>query len=248
MDTKQTLSRLFSASLVPEEFNEIFSLDSCNVDSASFLSKLDIIKYFQNSCERSDPIKAQTLLEAMTAMNSESSDEKQSLLKAILATISYIEDDVNIYLRLNPILTFALVFIQHMMENGNAQKSTTLCDLFLSKEELIVNSVRISSLTLEQVTTALLHLDVKSKESKADQNMYNLLDGFRKFNVANFFKWRFDDTSRPKFGCDEWSKMYGHEEKLNYIYYLREARPNIAVRSLYSKDPRGTIKDLSTKM
>ncbi|KAG7198542.1 hypothetical protein KM043_005909 [Ampulex compressa] len=117
--------------------------------------------------------------------------------------------------------------------NTEAPEDTLRC-MFTKQSGLEIGGKMISYEVLQNTLkkVPILQYVIENEKEKDDLTMYELLDGYKNFNVKQFFKWRFNNEAMPHFSDESLVKKYGYKERLTYGYYLKEGRPNMAIHSL----------------
>nr|XP_034171053.1 spatacsin isoform X2 [Osmia lignaria] len=237
------LSRIFGNALTLSEFNTILSHKSCNIDRNEFIQNVDkelcLAHCLNETNTQEDKVKLGELYDTLTKMCEGQGDCQDVLIEGIFKTIYYLSDNVDEYLKQNYFIVLVLIFSylskeSIINENENTEiKTSILRDIFMSKNDLKLGAYSIS---YEVLQNTLKHVPILKRfveiKPKKETTMYDLLDGYKNLNVKRLFKWRFDDESMPHFSNDALVKKYGYTEALTYEYYLKEARPNMAIFSL----------------
>ncbi|XP_058809210.1 spatacsin [Phymastichus coffea] len=236
-DMKLILARLFGDCITASNFQQILSKEFCNIDKNSFFAKLDTLGFSRNYQESSNihqlDERTKKLFDSIKDLCNAKSNYKESLERGIVETIHYLSSDINQFLKHSFIISFTLIFL-HYSTCKQSSNQVTLREMFIVDSELKTNTL---SLTKDILETVIFHLpllknEIDSKMPKNHISMYELLDGYQKFNSTSFFKWRIKNEIIPSFLNDDLVKKYGHKEKLSYINYLKEARPNMAANIL----------------
>lgn len=242
-DIKLMLSRIFGNAMTLSEFNTILSHNSCNINKNEFMRNVDkelcLAHCLDETNIQENKVKLGELYDTLTKMCEGQGDCQDALIEGIFKTIYYLSDNVDEYLKQNYFIVLVLIFSylskeSIINENENAEiKTSILRDIFMSKNDLKLGAYNISNEILQNTLkhVPILERFVKNKPKK-EATMYDLLDGYKNLNVKRLFKWRFDDESMPHFSNDALVKKYGYTEALTYEYYLKEARPNMAIFSL----------------
>lgn len=250
---KLILARFFSAEVLPVDFDTILAKSSCNLDKNEFSRKRHSILFYQNEENSSESLYAQDmeLLKSLQRLNN-SEDNVKDLIPAICLTIHKISDNPQEYLKSEPILMFYLILLKYLESEGknksDDEKSPKFEDFLTSEVGVTVENIVISPEMIGELLDKIPYLKdcLENKKKESDITMYQLLDGYRNLNVQELFKWRFENEPMPHFGNATLIKKYGHKEKLNYKYYLKEARPSMAAYALLN--PEGKNTNLSSKM
>lgn len=171
-------------------------------------------------------------------------DFKEFLELGIIETIKYLTGDINQYLMQNSIIAFALIFLNCF--NDNDFNKVSLKQILNVNEGPTFKNLNLPKNLLDTVILNLPYLknELFSKQIKNHINMYQLLDGYVNINSTLFFKWRFKNGKMPDFSSENLVKKFGHKEKLSYINYLKEARPNMAINILIQES---SISGISSK-
>ncbi|XP_015111289.1 spatacsin isoform X2 [Diachasma alloeum] len=252
-DVKLTLARFFSAEITPKNFDGILSKSSCNLDKEEFSRKRHSILFYQNE-ENSDErlyCQDQELLRSLRKLN-DSENSVRGLITGICQTIHKISDNPQEYLKNESLLTFYLIFLAYLeskaRRDNKDEESPTFEEFLTTKTNLTVEDIEIPSGMIAELLQKIPYLKncLENKEKENDITMYQLLDGLRNLNIHELFRWRFEKEQMPNFANASLIKKYGHKEKLNYKYYLKEARPSMAAYVLLN--PEGKQADLSSKM
>lgn len=239
-DIKLLLARIFGNAISISEFNTILSYKSCNINRNEFMNRIDkelcLARCLNQINIQEDKIAE--LYDALTKM-CENQDHNM-LIEGIFKTIYYLSDDTIEYLKENYLIVLVLIFSYLSKENAmyNQNKSRTmkqdiLRDIFINKNGLQLCDYNISNEilqnTLEQIS--ILKFIIEKKQKK-EVTIYELLDGYKNLNIKRLYKWRFNNEPMPYFSNETLVKKYGYTEALTYEYYLKEARPNMAIFSL----------------
>ncbi|PBC28068.1 Spatacsin [Apis cerana cerana] len=241
-DVKLLLARIFGNAISISEFNTILSYKSCNINRNEFMSRIDkelcLARCLNQINIQEDEIKIAELYDALTKM-CESQDQNM-LIEGIFKTIFYLSDDTIEYLKENYLIVLVLIFSYLSKENAmyNQNKNTTmkqniLRDIFINKNGLQLCDYNISNEILQKTLEQISILkSIIEKKQKKEVTIYELLDGYKNLNIKRLYKWRFNNESMPYFSNETLVKKYGYTEALTYEYYLKEARPNMAIFSL----------------
>ena len=178
-------------------------------------------------------MKNRELFESLKDMSNATTNFKDFLEVGIIETINYLSNDIFQFLKQNPIIPFTLIFL-HYAKSKELSNEVTLKELFNSDRGLALKTLTLPKDVLDSVIFNLVHLknELEPNSSKNNTTMYQLLDGYKKFNSTLFFKWRTRNGAMPDFLNENLVKKFGHKEKLSYINYLKEARPNMAANTL----------------
>lgn len=241
-DVKLLLARIFGNAISISEFNTILSYKSCNINRNEFMSRIDkelcLARCLNQINIQEDEIKIAELYDALTKM-CESQDQNM-LIEGIFKTIFYLSDDTIEYLKENYLIVLVLIFSYLSKENAmyNQNKNITmkqniLRDIFINKNGLQLCDYNISNEILQKTLEQISILkSIIEKKQKKEVTIYELLDGYKNLNIKRLYKWRFNNESMPYFSNETLVKKYGYTEALTYEYYLKEARPNMAIFSL----------------
>ncbi|CAL7936629.1 unnamed protein product [Xylocopa violacea] len=243
-DLKLLLARIFSSAMTMSQFNAILLHKSCNIDRTAFIKSTDkelCIAHCLNRVDiQEDKVKITELYDAITEMCENQGQFQDALIKGIFKTISYLSDNVSEYLKQNYLIVLVLIFSYLSKENtaNNRDKDiaingNTLRDIFASDNDLQLGVYSISNEVLQNTLkqVPLLERIIKNKPKK-EATVYELLNGYKNLNVEQLYKWRFNNEPMPQFSNETLIKKYGYTEALTYEYYLKEARPNMAVFNL----------------
>ncbi|XP_063995284.1 spatacsin [Diachasmimorpha longicaudata] len=251
-DMKLTLARFFSAEVTPKNFDKILSMSSCNLDKENFSRKKHSILFYQNeeNCDDIMYYQDDELLRSLRKLK-DSDDSVRDLITAICQTIHKIADNPQNYLKNESLLAFYLIFLSYLESKAsghNKEDFPTFEEFLTTRTDLMVEDIEIPSEIITELLQKIPYLKdcLHNREKESDITMYQLLDGFRNLNVHELFRWRFQKEQMPNFANASLSKKYGHKEKLNYKYYLKEARPSMAAYVLLN--PEGKRANLSSKM
>lgn len=226
------------------EFNTILSYKSCNINKTEFMKKIDkelcLAHCLSETSTQEDETKIIELYDVLTKMCENQEPLQDILTEGIFKTIYYLSDDVTEYLKQNYLIVLVLIFLYQSRESAicNQDKDTvlkeiTLKNIFTSKNPLQLCNYDISNEVLQNTLKQVPILEsIIKKEPKNKVTMYELLDGYKNLNVKQLYKWRFNNEPMPHFSNDTLVKKYGYTEDLTYKYYLKEARPNMAIFSL----------------
>lgn len=257
-DLKLMLSRIFSSQLTLKDFEEILSYESCNIDKTKFFEDINInhcLMQYNHSTEAESKIKE--LYNALNTMCDMQFDNIDAVIDAIFKNIYYISDNINDFLKDNYLITFALIFLQYcktynisQQENESTDvKNDNFKDIFTNKSGL---QMGLYTIPYEILQNTLEHIPVvrriiQNKPKENDVTIYTLLDGCQNLNVKQFFKWKFNNEPLPHFSNESLVKKYGYKQTLTYAYYLKEARPNMALYVL--KHPQDkSLGNISSRM
>lgn len=254
-DFKLILTRFFSSLITPSEFNKILSQESCNINKQDFLHKIDTVKYSRNFHEHCTESKnSKKLLDSLNEMcqeNNESTSSLELLEQGILEGISYISQDSLEFLKSNDIIAFTLILLQYLKKNNdkNLLEGESLKEIFTKQKELKIGHLTITREIFANILDRFPYLknEIEEKSSQINITMYQLLEGFKNFDSKRVFKWRQKNELMPNFSSAYLIHKYGHKEKLTYINYLKESRPNMAYSILYQLDGK-SLRNISSKM
>ncbi|XP_012135133.2 spatacsin isoform X4 [Megachile rotundata] len=242
-DIKLMLGRIFSNAMTLSEFNKVLLHKSCNINRTEFMQNVEkelcLAHCLNETSTQEDKVKIGELYDALTKMCEGEEQCEDMLIEGIFKTIHYFADDVDEYLKQNYLIVLVLIFSylskeSKINQNKNTEmKESILQDIFLSKNNLQLGSYSVSNDVLQNTLkhVPLLERVVENKPKK-ETTMYELLDGYKNLNTKQLFKWRFNDEPMPHFSNDALIKKYGYTESLTYEYYLKEARPTMAIFSL----------------
>lgn len=174
--------------------------------------------------------------------------------KSIWSTVDYLSDNAVEYLKENPLVLLSIIFAEHRRtftskEEPLGQK-LSLQDIFIRDTDLqLCSGICISKEVLQKTLDKFPHLQkaVRGESVAQDVSMYQLLNGFENFNAARGFAWRKKMAQMPTFFNEYLVNRYGHKEKLTYVNYLKQGRPNMAARLLVY-DQKKFHLDISSKM
>jgi hypothetical protein len=209
----------------------------CNVDKEIFFSKLDVVGLSRNYSEDSESeifdMRNKQLFEHLKNMCNTKNKFNDFLELGIIETINYLTNDSIEFLKKNPIIAFTLIFL-HYSKCKKKNNEITLKEIFDSDAGLTIQNLKMPKCVLDTVIVSLPYLrnEIDLNMPKNCITMYELLDGYKKFNSKKFFKWRHRNERMPDFLNENLVNKFGHKEKLTYINYLKEARPNMAVNAL----------------
>lgn len=250
-----TLSRLFSDCKTPSEFSSILSSDHCTVEAELFFQKLFSILYYrtavQETSHENQRLQDSKVFDILTEICKCRDDNKSLVQKAIVETVRMLSDDLNKFFIDNPLIILSLGFLEYLKSGDEPTegRSIELKDIFSNENGLNVNSVTISAEIFRESLVKLLYLNKSMMDDtrENDITMYQLLNGYKNFDVQRLFKWRMRKEAMPNFTSENLIKKYGRREKLTYAYYLKEARPSMAAYVLQQQ--QGNLHDgTSSKM
>ncbi|XP_046417666.1 spatacsin isoform X2 [Neodiprion fabricii] len=258
VSVKHVLTRLLNNKIVPAKFEKILSQHSCNIQNRNLLSKLNIGLYSKSYLEEDHMLDVDKKIQRFTialervASSSASIEEFEG---CILATIDYISDDAVNYLETNPLVFLSLIFLLYRKKTAQFVESDRAPHRILGDTVMNNEGVQFGSTLMvpRDVVNSILHRfphferAILGKTVARDSNMYQLLNGFKNFNASRSFLWRQRTNQMPTFYNEYLVKRYGHKEKLTYINYLKQGRPNMAVR-LFVYDQKKFHHDISSKM
>ncbi|CAK9804301.1 SPG11 [Anthophora quadrimaculata] len=240
---KLLLARIFSNAMTISELNTVLSYKSCNINRNEFKridKELCVAHCLNQRDTQEDKSKIAKLYDAITQMCENQQQFEDALIEGIFKTIYYLSDDVNEYLKENYLIVLVLIF-SYLSKNSTRNnqnedtnvKENLLKDIFTSGNDLQLGAYSISNEILENTLKQIPILEsvIKNKPKK-EVTMYDLLDGYKNLNVKQLYKWRFNNEPMPHFSNEALVKKYGHTETLTYEYYLKEARPCMAVFTL----------------
>ncbi|XP_076280997.1 spatacsin [Lasioglossum baleicum] len=241
---KLMLARIFGSAMTLSQFDAALSCKTSNIDRKEFFETVDKELRFARCLNEihteQDEEKIVKLFSVLTKMCNDQEQFEDTLMEALFETIHYLCDDVNEFLKQNYLIVLLLIFVYLLKENRannqsncTAMKGSILKDIFTRKDDLQVGDYNISNevlqSTLKQIPTLQYIIENKPKK---EATMYELLDGYKNLNVEHLFKWRFSNEPMPRFSNETLVKKYGHTDSLTYEYYLKEARPSMAILSL----------------
>ncbi|XP_074094881.1 spatacsin [Cotesia typhae] len=238
-DIKLTLSRLFSASIIPSEFNKILSNEHCCVNVNAFYQNTFSIVYHQKIVDEDFDynvhLQEKKLLHLLRDISKSSNIDQKNIINAIFQTINNVTNDLSGYLQSNPYLALTLIIIKYqndcylMQQDGN-NKLINFKD-YIRSYEVVIEDLTIKKEVIDQILKCLPYLKDILGENLLERNdisMYQLINGFNNLNVQELFKWRNKNEPLPSFTSEHLIKKYGDKEKLTYKYYLKELRPSMA--------------------
>ena len=233
-----TLARFFSNCTTPAEFPKILSYKQCNIDRETFEEKIFSIIYYRSASEefRDRVPQDRKLLETLTATFNSTEPNESLVQLSIVETAKALSKDTDQYFADNPLMVFALAHLEYLKnsQNQSDDESTTkaieLKDIFYNDNGLNTGTIVIPPRILRETLDKLPYLKRAMNEENFDNDitMYQLLDGYRNLDVQRLFKWRFRNEPMPSFTNEKLIKKYGRKERLNYLYYLKQARPSMA--------------------
>ncbi|KOC59819.1 Spatacsin [Habropoda laboriosa] len=242
-DVKLLLARIFSSAMTISELNTILSYKSCNITKTEFKridKELCLARCLNQTDTQVDKSKITKLYDALTQMCESQQPFEDALIEGIFKTIFYLSDDVNEYLKQNYLIVLVLIFSYLSKNNitNNQNKDThirenILKDIFTNQNDLQLGAYSISNEVLQHTLkqVPILECIIKNKQ-KEEVTMYDLLDGYKNLNVKHLYEWRFNNEPMPHFSNEALAKKYGYTETLTYEYYLKEARPTMALLTL----------------
>ncbi|XP_046739690.1 spatacsin isoform X2 [Diprion similis] len=258
VSVKHMLTRLLNNKIVPAKFEETLSQPSCNIKNKDLLPKLNIGLYSKSYLEENHMLdvdrKIQRFSVALEPVASSSANVEE-FEGCILATIDYISDDAVKYLKANPLVLLSLIFLLYRKKTAQLLECKSalhriLGDTFMNDEGIQFGSaLMVPRDVVDSILQCFTHLKraILGKTVAQDSNMYQLLNGFKNFNTSRGFLWRQRTNQIPTFYNEYLVKRYGHKEKLTYINYLKQGRPNMAVRLLVY-DQKKFHRDISSNM
>lgn len=182
-------------------------------------------------------------------MCDDDSESLEALERGILETISYVSEEPLEFLKRNFAITFTLILLQHLkesrmsIEDGTLSREKSLKDIFSEGEGLKIGDVTIPKEILQNVLDRLPNLktEIEGKPLRNNVTMYLLLDGYKKLDSSRVFKWRQENGTMPHFSSEYLVNKYGHKEKLTYMNYLKESRPNMAFSILRRQEEKSSF-------
>ena len=251
------MSRLFNNSTTPSAFHSILSKESCNINKYDFLQKLDAVKYsrihLDDGTQKSDA-KNKKLWDTLSEMCHENSESLEVFEQAILQTIFYISEDPAEFLKENHVIVFTLILLQDLkkqlsIDDGTVPMKNSLKELFMAEDGLRIGHMMIPKELLQNILDRLpdLKTEIEGKSLQNCVTMYQLLDGYKKLDSSRVFKWRQKNKKMPNFFSEYLVNKYGHKEKLTYMNYLKESRPNMAF-SILCRQNEKPLSSFSSKM
>ncbi|KAJ8669006.1 hypothetical protein QAD02_000265 [Eretmocerus hayati] len=250
-DVKLILRRFFEQCVPVSEFQKILSRPFCNIDRNNFNLKvleLHLSRYYcENTEKKALDLKNRKLYESLEKLTKAEENFEHHLEQGIIETINYLSNDFSQYLKINPIVSFTLVLL-HVLKVGRISNNEKLKDILANQCELKTESFSISKDVLDSTLHQLpfLKYELESKSIKNSITMYQLLDGFKNLNCKTFFKWRLKNGAMPDFSNESLVRKFGHKEKLSFINFLKEARPNMAA-NFFQKQEEKLIGGISSK-
>ena len=221
------------------------------------MRKVEAVKHSRNylgdNTEKS-VIKNKNLRDALNEMCDEDNESLEALERGILETISYISEDPLEFLKKNFAITFTLILLQHLkesrlsVEDGTLSKEKSFKEIFSEGKGLKIGDIMIPKEILQNVLDRLpdFKTEIEGNSSRNNVSMYQLLDGYKKLDSSRVFKWREKDGRMPNFSSEYLVNKYGHKEKLTYMNYLKESRPNMAF-SIIRRQEDKTLGSFSSK-
>ncbi|XP_076375987.1 spatacsin isoform X2 [Megalopta genalis] len=255
---KLMLTRIFDSAMTLSQFGTVLSLETCNINKTEFFKSVDkelcLARCLNENHTEQNQIKVVKLFDVLTRMCNNQEQFEDTLTEGLYETIHYLSDDLNEFLKQNYLIVILVIFLYLSKENvANSQSINTevhrniLKTIFMREDNLQIAAYNISTevlqSTLKQVPI-LQHI-IENKPRK-EATMYDLLNGYKNLNVKQLFKWRFNNEVMPHFFNETLVKKYGHTETLTYEYYLKEARPNMAIFNL-KHSQRKLVKSVSSR-
>ncbi|XP_023290455.1 spatacsin isoform X2 [Orussus abietinus] len=256
---KLILARFFNSGVTPSEFEEILSCASCNLDKSTFSRRLNISLYSKQYLEENKmseiDMKNEKLSNALMQMCTANDSYVDALEKGILETVSYISDDYDKFFKQNYIIALTLVWLQYKKKSLIVQNTEGLTeeeilkDIFLDENGLDLNNFSLSHDILQNILTnvPILKRSMMNDSSVKSITMYKLLNGYKNLNALQLFEWRQQKQAMPNFASAYLVKKYGHKERLTYISYIKQCRPNVAAIILQQHQEKSQGK-LTSKM
>lgn len=250
-DVKLLLGRIFGSAMTLSKFDTALLHKACNISKTEFLQNIDkelcLAHCSNETSTQEEKTKVAELFDALTEMCNSQEHYEDILIEGIFKTIRYLTDDTDEYLKQNYLIVLVLVFTYLSKQNvAGSQNDDTglrgdmLKSIFTSKNDLQLSAYSISNEVLQctlKHVPILQHIIEDTPEK--EMTMYELLDGYKNLNVKRLFKWRFNNEPMPHFSNETLIRQYGHNETLTHEYYLKEARPNMAILSL--KHSQGSL-------
>ncbi|XP_076236055.1 spatacsin isoform X2 [Calliopsis andreniformis] len=248
---KLILRRIFNSAMTLSEFNKALLHKASNVKKTEFLQSIDkelcLAHCVNETCTQEEKTKITELFDVVTEMCISQEQHQDMLIEGILKTVNYLSNDTNEYLKQNYLVVLVLIFsylsnkniISNQHEDSEIRRNT-LKNIFTSKDDLQLGTYNISNEVLQSTLTQIPILKhIIENKPKQEITMYELLDGYKNLNVKQLFKWRFNNEPMPHFSDEILIQKYGYNDTLTYEYYLKEARPNMAILSL--KQSQGNL-------
>ncbi|XP_078044398.1 LOW QUALITY PROTEIN: spatacsin [Augochlora pura] len=255
---KLTLRRIFDSAMTLSQFGAVLSLETCNINKTEFFRSIDkelcLARCLNENHTEQDRIKMVKLFDVLTRMCNNQEQSVDALIEGLYETIHYISDDVNEFLKQNYLIVILVVFSYLTKENVANNESidaeanrSILKSIFTREDNLEIGAYSISTEVLQSTLKQVPILQhIIEDKPKKEATMYDLLDGYKNLNVKQLFQWRFNNETMPHFSNESLVKKYGHTEILTYEYYLKEARPSMAIFNL--KHYRGKfLKSVSSR-
>ncbi|XP_035737182.1 spatacsin-like isoform X2 [Vespa mandarinia] len=255
---KLMLARIFSSQLTLQDFEEILTYESCNINKIEFLNNININYYLmQQNYTIETTSKVKNLYNILNRMSDPQCDILDTITDAIVQNIHYISDNLTDFLKENYLISFALVFLQYCKINTISDSINKNIELTRDNFINMLNNkcgleIGANTMPYEILCNILEHIPIvrhiiQNRSKENDITMYELLDGCQKFTARSFFKWRYNNGPIPHFSNESLAKKYGYKETLTYAYYLKEGRPNMALYTL--KHPQGkSLGTISSRM
>lgn len=230
------------------------SKESCNINKYEFLNKVEAVKHSRNdNCAQKTETNTKKLMKSLNEMCQNNNESYEYLEQGIIEAIFYISQEPLEFLKLNHVITFTLILLQHLKKcrSGvdNLPIGESLKDIFSKREGLTIGNLTIPKEVLRNVLDRLPNLkaEIEEKSLQINVTMYQLLEGYQNFYSKRVFKWRQKNESMPNFSSGYLIHKYGHKEKLTYINYLKESRPNMAYCILCQQGGKSS-RNISSKM
>lgn len=200
---------------------------------------MEAVKYLRNFNQDPTELSGEKLFLTLREMCQETNETYEILEQGILETISFISQDPLEFLKSNYTIAFMLILLQHMKKNrtnvvDNLTEGELLKDIFSKHDELQIGHITVPREILSNILDRFSYLkaDVEENLPQVNVTMYQLLDGYENFHSKRVFKWRQKNEEMPNFSNEYLTHKYGHKEKLTYMNYLKESRPNMAYNVL----------------
>ncbi|XP_076620109.1 spatacsin isoform X1 [Colletes latitarsis] len=251
-DIKLILARIFGSAITLSEFNTILLHKTCNINKTDFFQIIDkelcLAHCLTEEHTQEDEFRLLELFDILKQMCESQEHVEDILIEGIFKTINYLSDDINEFLKQNYLVVLVLIFSYLSKENiANNKNENILKSIFTSEDDLQLGAYSISNEVLQNTLRHVPILqNIIENKPKKEVTIYQLLDGYKNLNVKQLFKWRLNNEEMPHFSDETLIKKYGHTEALTYEYYLKEARPNMAILSL-KHSQRKLVKSVSSR-
>ncbi|XP_066592873.1 spatacsin isoform X2 [Prorops nasuta] len=243
-NTKLSLARIFGNAMTLNDFKTVLSSFPSNINANEFEENVEkeiILSYYRykanpNHVNPEIELQIINLNKLLKDMCQHQDPTPELLINGIVESIHFTKS-INENLKVNESVLLSLIFLEYFKLNQERQGvncNILLEEIFHNENGLKVGKYSISYENLQKLLQKfpILYQIIEDQVNKNDITVYDLINGFQGLDVKKAFKWHFKGHMLPHFANTSLIKKYGYKDTLSYMYYLKEARPNMALVNL----------------